>query len=250
MSSATRICFDCAQCGRCCNDLRLTLSLDEAIVWACNGHQVQLLCEAIPWPRDPLPTELELPHRRDTSFAVEVGRMLVAFHDGACPHLQTDMRCGNYADRPRICRIYPLESRPFAPMAPASRKCPDEAWTAQAPVLLEGGVIADPTAEAIVAARRQARIDDAAALEAACAQLGISTAAFAGEGMAVHTPDPDILVRSLRQSPAPSAALSVIGQWEIVTNRQATLKLLRKAQCPTRMVSSAVEFLGSFEPDI
>ncbi len=257
MSSATRICFDCTQCGRCCHDLRLTLSLDEAIVWAGNGHQVQLLCEAIPWPHDPLPTEPELAYRRDTSFAVEVGGMpfrinvmLVAFHEGACPHLQADMRCGNYANRPRICRIYPLESRPFTPMEPASRKCPDEAWTAEAPVLLEGGVIADPTAQAIVEAHRQTRIDDTAALEAACAQLGISAAAFAGEGMAVHTPDSDILVRNLREARASSAARPGIGRWQIVTNRQATLRLLRKAQCPTRMVSSAAEFLGSFEPDI
>jgi Fe-S-cluster containining protein len=256
MSSAKRICFDCTQCGRCCHDLRLTLSLDEAIVWAGNGHQVQLLCEAIPWPRDPLPDEFELASRRDTSFAAEIGGMpfrihvmLVAYHQGACPHLQADMRCGNYANRPRICRIYPLESRPFTPMAPATRKCPDEAWTAKAPVLLEDGVIADRAAQEIVAAHRQARIDDTAALEAACAQLDISDAAFAGDGLAVHAPNPAILADSLGRARAASHALPGIGHWEIVTNRQATLELLREAQCPARLVSSAAAFLGSFEPD-
>jgi Fe-S-cluster containining protein len=257
MNSATRICFDCTQCGRCCHDLRLTLSLDEAITWAGNGHQVQLLCEAIPWPRDPLPDELELAGRRDTSFAVEIGGMpfrvhvmLVAFYAGACPHLQADMRCDNYANRPRICRIYPLESRPFTPMDPVSRKCPDEAWAAEAPVLLEGGVIADPIAQAIVLAHRQARIDDAPALEAVCVQLGISDAAFAGEGMAVHAPDPAVLVECLCQVRESSAALSGTGRWEIVTNRQATLELLRQAQCPARLVSPSAAFLASFEPDI
>ncbi|MEG3146216.1 YkgJ family cysteine cluster protein [Sphingomonas sp. RT2P30] len=257
MSSATRICFDCTQCGRCCHDLRLTLSLDEAIVWAGNGHQVQLLCEAIPWPRDPLPDERELANRRDTSFAVEIGGMpfrvhvmLVAYHQGACPHLQPDMRCGNYAERPRICRIYPLESRPFTPMDPVSRRCPDEAWAGEAPVLLENGVIADPAAQTIVAAHRQARIDDTAALEVACAQFGISDAAFAGEGMAVHTPDPAKLVKILGEARESSAALPGVGHWEIVTNRQATVELLREAQCPARLVSSATAFLGSFEPDM
>lgn len=256
MSSATRICFDCTQCGRCCHDLRLTLSLDEAIVWAGNGHQVQFLCEAIPWPRDPLPDERELASRRDTSFAVEIGGMpfrihvmLAAYRQGACPHLQPDMRCGNYADRPRICRIYPLASRPFTPMDPASRRCPDEAWKADAPVLLEDGVIADPTARAIVAAHRQARIDDTPALEAACAHLGISDTAFAGEGMAVHTPEPGMLVDSLRRARTAAATLPRTGQWEIVTNRRSTLELLRQAHCPARLISSSAHFLGSFNPD-
>lgn len=256
MNSATRICFDCTQCGRCCHDLQLTLSLVEAIAWTSNGHQVQLLCEAIPWPRDPLPDEHELASRRDTSFAVEIGGMpfrihvmLVAYHQGACPHLQPDMRCGNYADRPRICRIYPLASRPFTSMEPASRKCPDEAWKADMPVLLEDGVIADPAARAIVAAHRQARIDDTPALEAVCAHLDISDAAFAGEGMAVHTPEPGILLDSLRQAHTEALPQPRTGRWAIVTNRRSTLELLHQAQCPARMVSSSAHFLGSFNSD-
>ncbi|CAN5330166.1 YkgJ family cysteine cluster protein [soil metagenome] len=249
--------FTCTQCGKCCHDLRLTLSLDEAIAWAGNGHQVQLLCEAIPWPREPLPDEHALAVQRDTSFAAQIGEMpfrihvtLVAFHEGACPHLQPDMRCGNYAHRPRICRIYPLESRPFTRMEPASRKCPDEAWASEAPVLLDDGVIADPAAQAIVNAHRAARRRDAAALGAACLQLGISAAAFAGEGLAVHAPDATSLTDCLRQARTLTDGPPGTNQWEIVTNRQATLDLLHQSQCPARLVSSAKEFLGSFEPDI
>ncbi|MFA5966472.1 MAG: YkgJ family cysteine cluster protein [Sphingomonas sp.] len=257
MNKPPAVHFACTQCGKCCHDLRLTLSLDEAITWAGNGHQVQLLCEAIPWPRDPLPGEYELANRRDASFAVEIGGMpfrihvtLVAFHEGACPHLQPDMRCGNYAHRPRICRIYPLESRPFTPLDPASRRCPDEAWAIDAPVLLKDGVIADPTAQAIVNAHRQTRRRDAAALGAVCFQLGISAAAFAGEGLAVHAPDPNALANCLRQARASFAGAPGTSQWEIVTNRQATLELLHQSQCPARLATSPAEFLGSFEPDL
>lgn len=257
MNAVPAVHFGCTQCGKCCHDLRLTLSLDEAIAWAGNGHRVQLLCEAIPWPREPSPDEHELAHRRDTSFAVEVGGMpfrihvtLVAFHEGPCPHLQLDMRCGNYAHRPRICRIYPLESRPFTPMEPASRRCPDEAWGIDAPILLEDGVITDPTAREIVNTHRQARIRDAAALGTACLQLGISTAAFAGEGLAVHAPDPTALVNCLRQARASSGGAPGTSRWEILTNRQPTLELLHQLQCPARLVTSAAEFLGSFVPDI
>jgi hypothetical protein len=40
--------FDCTQCGRCCHNLKLPLSVDEAKRWAKNGHEVQLLIEATP----------------------------------------------------------------------------------------------------------------------------------------------------------------------------------------------------------
>src|SRR3546814_8575294 len=52
------------------------------------------------------------------------------------------MRCGNYAERPRICRIYPLEARPFIDLRPESKLCPPEAWAPQFPVLERDGKIA------------------------------------------------------------------------------------------------------------
>ena len=107
--------FDCTQCGRCCHDLRLTLSVDEARAWAGRGHQVDLLAEGWPWPDDgDDPEDGMAQWRKATSFPVLVGDVpfrinlrLVARHDGPCPHLLPDMRCGNYEARPRICRIYP-----------------------------------------------------------------------------------------------------------------------------------------------
>ncbi|WP_338000302.1 hypothetical protein [Burkholderia gladioli] len=40
--------FSCTMCGRCCHDLRLPLSIDEALAWLARGGEVQLFCDAIP----------------------------------------------------------------------------------------------------------------------------------------------------------------------------------------------------------
>ncbi|MEJ2458705.1 MAG: YkgJ family cysteine cluster protein, partial [Novosphingobium sp.] len=197
--------FDCTQCGKCCHNLRLTLSVDEAIVWAGRGHTVQLLTEALPWVGDPDPADAPALYRHDRSFPAASGTapfritvIPVAYHDGACPHLQQDMRCGNYAERPRICRIYPLEARPFTDLRPENRLCPPEAWSCEFPVLERGGEIADPEAARIVAAHRQAAAADVSVLAAACDALSLSTAAFANEGLAVHVPEPLDLAQILR----------------------------------------------------
>src|SRR3990167_1036185 len=65
--------FECTQCGRCCHDLRLTLSVAEACAWAGRGHQVDLLTEAWPWPDDGASSDAGMAWRKATSFAVRVG---------------------------------------------------------------------------------------------------------------------------------------------------------------------------------
>jgi hypothetical protein len=45
--------FDCTMCGKCCHDLRLPLTVTEAIAWLERGNDVQILCEALPWPEEP-----------------------------------------------------------------------------------------------------------------------------------------------------------------------------------------------------
>jgi Fe-S-cluster containining protein len=250
------VCFDCAQCGRCCHDLRLTLSLGEARVWAGRGHRVDLLAEAWPWPHadgehgrdynDPV-----MQWRHDTSFAVLMGDVpfranirLVAHHKGACPHLLPDMRCGNYAERPRICRIYPLESRPFEAMSPARRLCPPEAWQEGLPVLERAGEPADPQAQTIIAAHRSAMVADVPAKARLCGMLGIAETAFAGEGLAAAEIAPTKLANAI------DAALSgeggCFGQWSIVTNREPTRAMLAGLGCPARLVPQGPGFLSSF----
>src|ERR1700723_3803303 len=42
--------FGCTQCGKCCRDTKVPLTVAEAIKWLNRGDEVQLLCEASPWP--------------------------------------------------------------------------------------------------------------------------------------------------------------------------------------------------------
>lgn len=257
------VCFDCTQCGRCCHDLRLTLSFAEARVWAGNGHRVELLAEAWPWPDTGNAADPALNWRRETSFAAHVGDVpfritlrLVARHAGPCPHLMPDMRCGNYAARPRICRIYPLESRPFEAMQPERRLCPPEAWMPGLPVLARGGEPARADARAIIAAHRQAMVDDVAIKAALAAVLGFAEAAMAGEGLAVCDVAPDALLAAMDRALAQDAAVAPDapntggpqgpGAWSIVTNRETTRAMLAELGCPARLVAAGFGFLPAF----
>ena len=38
--------FGCTQCGKCCRDTKVPLTVAEAIKWLNRGDEVQLLCEA------------------------------------------------------------------------------------------------------------------------------------------------------------------------------------------------------------
>lgn len=189
--------------------------------------------------------------RKDTTFAVTVGDVpfrinlrLVARHDGACPHLLPDMRCGNYEARPRICRIYPLESRPLEAMVPERRLCPPEAWAPGLPVLERDGVAADADAAAIVDAHRAAMVADVALKERLVRVIGWGEAAMAGEGLAVLEIAPELLVEALgvAERGAPDGALS----WVIVTNRESTRAMLADLDCPARVVAAGYGFLASF----
>lgn len=243
--------FDCTQCGRCCHDLRLTLSIDEARAWAGRGHQVDLLAEGWPWPDNGDPHDAPLQWRKATSFPVLVGDVpfrinlrLVARHVGPCPHLLPDMRCGNYEERPRICRIYPLESRPFEAVSPALRKCPPEAWQETLPLLERDGRPADAEANALLAAHRQAMIDDVPLKARLASALGFADTAFAGEGLAVCEIAPLALLTALEE--AACELWDEPRQWTIVTNRQSTAQMLDDLDCPARLVSAGPAFLPAF----
>ncbi|MBF9150403.1 YkgJ family cysteine cluster protein [Novosphingobium jiangmenense] len=247
--------FDCTQCGRCCHDLRLTLSVEEARAWAGRGHQVDLLTEGWPWPDDDEPEnpfdDAVLQWRKATSFPVLVGDVpfrinlrLVARHDGPCPHLMPDMRCGNYAARPRICRIYPLESRPFEQVLPARRKCPPEAWGDDLQLLERNGQPAAVEAKAVLAAHRQAMIDDVPLKAGLVSALGFTETALAGEGLAVCKIAPPDLLTALEE--AECSLWDAPQHWTIVTNRQSTAQTLCDLDCPVRLVPAGPAFLQAF----
>src|SRR5580692_6123246 len=139
-------------CGKCCYGLRLPLTVAEALAWMGRGNEVQILCEALPWPEEPAADNLQAAHKRRRSFAAMSGSLptrivviLTGAFAGPCPNLQADMRCGIYEERPLVCRIYPAEINPFIQLEPAAKGCPPEAWTPGLAPLMRAGQLVDAT---------------------------------------------------------------------------------------------------------
>lgn len=248
--------FECTQCGKCCHGLRLTLSVDEAIAWAEHGGTVQVLTEALPWSEGHAEADAQAEYQRARSFPatsgeamIRIAAILVAFHPGPCPHLRSDMRCGNYAARPRICRIYPLQSRPFMSLSVERRLCPPDAWTSEHPLLMVGDMIADPESAEIVAEHRQALVDDVRVVSASCSVLGITDAAFANEGLAVHTPGASAIVAALRSAKDAPSIAPRLNNWTVVTNRRSTLAILDAAGCTASLIPRGDDYLGSLSDE-
>lgn len=246
--------FQCTQCGLCCHDLRLVLSIEEARVWAGRGHMTQLLVQAVPDANvdDSGDANAIFDYRRSFpavsgSMPIRIVATLVGYHVGPCPNLRADMRCGIYAERPRICRIYPLNRRQGDPFDTVRKVCPPEAWSPDNPVLMRGTAIADPLAATIIDDHHAAAIADTPKLTAVCERLGFREAAFSNEGMAVCTLEPDDLLAALDATGSPGARQT---EWTIVTNRQATLAMLHATGCKAAAVSRGPGYLGTFPDEI
>jgi Fe-S-cluster containining protein len=201
--------FECTQCGACCHDLRLPLTIDEAIAWLSRGGHVELMCEAIPWQSEPEPDQLVAAHKRRRSFPAASGALpirvivvLAARFEGGCPNLQPDQRCGIYHERPLVCRIYPAEINPFIELQPAHKLCPPEAWTLPQPLLRQGRIV-DAQIWTDVQKSRAADEREAPLKARVCAALGIDIAEFATVGFAVHHPEPQALLEALQHVARP-----------------------------------------------
>ncbi len=247
--------FDCTMCGKCCHNLNLPISVDEAISWLKRGGAVKIFCEAIPWPEEPTADDVEAQYRRARSFAATSGALparimttLVAAFEGACPFLAEDMRCGAYAERPRVCRIYPAEINPFAVLTPERKACPSEAWADDQPWLLRDDKVVDTVTADLITASRAAAVADTDAKKALCAILGIDRAALANEGFVIHAPAPDRLLAALEAVRA-GAAPDATG-WQVLSNRTGTVAMLADAGAIGALAdpeeATAGEYLGFF----
>ena len=223
--------FGCTQCGHCCHDLKLPLSVNEAKAWLGRGGELQILCEAIPWPSEPLADDGPAAYKRQRSFAVRSGALparvivtLAATFQGPCPHLRSAMQCAIYDERPRVCRIYPAEINPFTPLRPANKGCPGDAWDGRQPPLMRGGVLVDELTRAQIAEAMKDSVRDVAQKARLCTALGIHTAAMANEGFVVHAPARASLAEALKQvSLAPLSAWQDRQPWQFVSPHAATL---------------------------
>ncbi len=225
--------FDCTGCGKCCTDLRLPLTFPEAVLWIERGGQVDLLCEALPWPVEPAADNAYAAYKRRRTFAassgelpIRVGMTLAATFSGPCPNLGKDLRCGIYAQRPLVCRVYPAEINPFFALKPEFKLCPQEAWQAPTPFALDGVLVDAVTRDAIDASRRA----DEGSVEmkrALCERLGLDQAAVANEGFVIVTPERTRLLEALIEVQNDACAPDTSERsWTFVSNRRATVDTL------------------------
>ena len=245
--------FTCTQCGDCCRDLKLPLSVAEGVHWLSRGHDVQVLCEAIPWPEDRPAEDLQAAYKHRRSFAVRSGSgparvivTLVASFQGDCPNLLSDSRCGIYAIRPRVCRIYPAEINPFLVPVPALKACPPEAWGADCSPFMRGGLLVDADTRALIDESIAASLNDVAVKALLCNVLGIRTAAMANEGFAVHAPSRALLAQTLNELMGIEGAPSIPVQagWTFVSQRAETVAALAEIGMDAMAPDAAGEYLS------
>jgi Fe-S-cluster containining protein len=251
--------FECTMCGQCCHDLKLPLTVPEAVQWLNDGRTVQVLCEAMPWASEPAASDALAQHRRRRSFEARSGELpvrvvvvLAASFTGACPNLDGAQRCGIYERRPMVCRIYPAEIRPGLEVLPAHKACPPEAWAQERPIFVRRHQVVDPDLRALIQRSRDHDVRDVPVKEQLCAALGLQCAALVDEGWAIHAPAPADLLRELLHAGAAPAGPVGRGQWQLLSNRQTTvdgLAQLRALGATTRdLAQRGVEYRG-FHPD-
>lgn len=249
--------FECVMCGKCCHDLKLPLSVDEAVIWLERGGDVQFLCEAVPWPEEPAEDNLLAQHKRRRSFAASSGELparivvvIAAAFEGACPHLQSNLSCGVYEERPTVCRIYPAEVNPFIELNPQQKACPPEAWSADKPLLMRAHRIVDEQTAALIDKSRLADATDTGTKALACKHLGIDTAALANEGLAIYTPPPEQSIAALKSARAAGDRNDFVPEWKVASNRRETVETLTSIGAlgvfTTTQNAGAFQYLGFF----
>jgi len=227
--------FACTQCGKCCRDTKVPLTVAEAIKWLHRGDEVQLLCEASPWP-EALDGDPRAVHFKRRSFAVMSGSMptrvvvmLVANVVGPCPNLLSDMRCGIYEDRPLVCRIYPAEINPFIALKRENKACPPEAWAEDHPLLQRGQVPTDEVISRDIEMSRAADVLDAGVKSRLCLALNLAHTALVHEAALVYSPSAPTLLSALALATATDSAAEPAAQWRFVSDQPETLETLAKS---------------------
>jgi Fe-S-cluster containining protein len=249
--------FECTACGKCCHDLRLALTIAEAIAWLERGGQMELICEAIPWPVEPEAGNAQAAYKRarstpamSGSLPVRISIVLVAAYAGACPNLRDDMRCGIYEQRPLVCRIYPAEINPFVELTPENKECPPEAW--QNTPLQRQGILVDATTAELIAQSRHANQLEAPLRMQLCFALGLNHAALANEGFVMYSPDSQALLTALREIHAHPEPQDATAQWTFVSNRAASLETLRSVGAAGQLAETTARgdsrYHGFFPP--
>jgi Fe-S-cluster containining protein len=230
--------FNCTQCGKCCRDSKIPLTVAEAMNWLDRGHAVQLICEASPWPQALADDDPRAAHFKRRSFAVTSGMMptrvvvmLVADIAGACPNLLADLRCGIYENRPLVCRIYPAEINPLVGLDPNKKACPPEAWGKDQPLLQRNGILMSEAIRRDIQSMRDTDAVDVAVKQRLCVALNVTDTGLVHEAVLVYSPTIAALSSALAVAMAPAGAATAgagnpEGQWRFVSNSPETIENL------------------------
>jgi len=250
--------FQCTECGKCCHGLKLRFTLAQARAWLRDGNGVHVLIEATPWDAEPdgatpppPAAHPDMARKQRRTFGARSGALdcriellLTSAHTGACPNLGADMRCTIYARRPSICRVYPADTLGLGVFSIAGKKCPPEAWRADAPAFIQGGRLVDAEMQDAIDHLNQAAESEAEQRMRLSAALGLDRAAFVGEGYVQYVPDPAVLAAALdrvaTQTPLAVQPVEPL-DWTVVTNQGKTQALLQGAGAHAERVVAAVK---------
>jgi Fe-S-cluster containining protein len=253
--------YSCTACGKCCHDLKLPLTIAEAARWLRDGNDLQVICEGLPWNVEPAAEDLQAAHRRRRSFATMSGSLptrviviLAASFAGACPYLQPDMKCGMYADRPLVCRIYPAEINPFIELRPENKACPPEAWTTDRPLLQRNGRLMDDGIRQLIQESRETDVREVEAKRRLCATLRLDSTALAGEGLVVYSPHRGEMLAELTRPVGHAERPAAASTWRFMSNQVATVAALVSLGAVGTLVGAAdvlpFEYLGFKPPSV
>ncbi|WP_375739307.1 YkgJ family cysteine cluster protein [Pseudomonas boanensis] len=203
MYGAGAVKFACVGCGACCRGRFVPLPQDEAFAWLARGGEVAILLEAFLLE----PARSHEPRYAHDSGRAGIGRSgsadlnVIAIFAGVaqpqCPNLGANNLCAIYAERPLVCRIYPMEINPFIPLNPSAKDCPPESWgSADSEVLIATDRRVNPEFAALIEDSREADRRDAASKLPICQALGYSVAGWKGNGLTLYLPERQRLVEA------------------------------------------------------
>lgn len=224
--------FHCTQCGACCRDTKIPLTVAEAIQWLLRGDSVQLLCEGSPWPAS-LDREPRARHFKRRSFAATSGSMptrvvavLLANVVGPCANLLANNGCGIYEDRPLTCRIYPAEINPLIVFKRENKACPPEAWGRNPSGSVRSTYVRDEETLSAIQSSHDADEGEADIKRRLCFALNVVDTALVHEAALLYSPSAEALMSGLVSAMSADSPAAPPAQWRFVSDQAQSLASL------------------------
>lgn len=214
----TAVRFACNGCGDCCKGRLIPLTLSETRAWLQRGHEVAVLLEAFDessWPGEQARQAYNAGRAGQVSSGavrLNVIAILAGNALSRCPNLDDQDQCSIYAERPLVCRIYPMEVNPFIELKPEAKGCPPEVW--QTGEIIFTDHVVDPLLAQQIDQSRAADRQDAAAKVALCESLGMTVAAWKDNALAIYLPENARVAEAIQRFDA-GAVASVPANWSV-----------------------------------